>query len=483
MPDATKKPALSVDVAKTFTSLDRIPNITSIEELNARKADLVQAVTDAKTAVTELDTQINSLSDANNSYQAAISELQAKSDSLQRLLATQQGTIDRLNARLASIAAAPPPVTPINLADSFRQVLDQVQSQARVRSATGPATTIKNMDIEVKGLVNIQEDGSTVMVLPTIATQIDASQLSTLRVSYAAVPGTGTAAPPAVTGISPNRGPAAGGTAATITGSGFTGAGAVLFGGSPAPSFSVVSDTQITTISPNGSGTVDVVVLTASGGASPASPADQFTYIPAPKVSSISPPSGSAAGGTVVTLTGSGFNGATVVVFGSTAAPKVNVVSDTQLTAVSPAGAADTTVDIVVTAPGGTSTTSPADQFTYTPRAPAVKEVNPRQGPASGGTAVTLTGANFIGVTAVTFGEIAATSFTVAGDAQLTATSPKHALGPVHVLVTNSGGNSTATAADQFTYVAGVGPRRGPSPRAQAAPSKRRSKPSSTGGE
>ena len=483
MPDATKRPALSVDVSKTFGSLGQISKIASIEEFNARKADLVQAVTDAKTAVTERDTQISSLSDANNTYQATVAELQAKSDSLQQQVTTQQRTIDRLNARLAAIAAAPPPVTPINLADSFRKVLDQVQSQARVRSATGPATTIKNMDIEVKGLVNVQEDGSTVMVLPTVATQIDASQLSTLRVSYAAVPGTGTATPPAITGVSPNRGPAAGGTAVTITGSGFTGAGAVLFGGSPPPSFSVVSDTQITTTSPSGSGTVDAVVLTAAGGASQTSQADQFTYIPAPKVASINPQSGPAAGGAVVTLTGSGFTGATAVVFGSAAASKVNVASDTQLTAVSPAGAAGITVDVVVSAPGGTSTTSPADQFTYTPPAPAVKEVNPRQGPASGGTAVTVTGANFVGVTAVTFGEIAANSFSVASDTQLSATSPKHAPGAVHVIVTNNGGNSAVTAADQFAYVAGVGPRRGPGPRAEAPTPKRRPKPRSAGGE
>ena len=52
--------------------------------------------------------------------------------------------------------------------------------------------------------------------------------------------GTGTGAftyvagPPTVTSVSPNSGPAAGGTSVTITGTNFTGATAVTFGGTAA---------------------------------------------------------------------------------------------------------------------------------------------------------------------------------------------------------------------------------------------------------
>jgi hypothetical protein len=87
------------------------------------------------------------------------------------------------------------------------------------------------------------------------------------------------AAAPTVTGISPNSGPITGGTIITITGTGFTGATAAAFGGTPATSFTVNSDTSISAIAPaSAAGTVDVRV-TAPSGTSATSAADQYTYI------------------------------------------------------------------------------------------------------------------------------------------------------------------------------------------------------------
>ncbi|MDK9716481.1 MAG: DUF1566 domain-containing protein [Trichlorobacter sp.] len=85
-----------------------------------------------------------------------------------------------------------------------------------------------------------------------------------------------------------------------------------------------------------------------------------------PTVTNISPASGFADGGTAVTITGTGLSGATAVNFGATDAASFSVTSDTQATATSPAGVVGQTVDLTVTTPGGTSVTSPDDQFTYT---------------------------------------------------------------------------------------------------------------------
>ena len=82
---------------------------------------------------------------------------------------------------------------------------------------------------------------------------------------------------PSVTSVSPSTGPAVGGTAVTITGSGFTGATAVDFGTAPATSYRVVSDTQVTATAPESGGTVDVTVTTL-GGTSATGVDDQFTY-------------------------------------------------------------------------------------------------------------------------------------------------------------------------------------------------------------
>jgi hypothetical protein len=85
--------------------------------------------------------------------------------------------------------------------------------------------------------------------------------------------------PPTVTAVSPARGPLAGGTSVTITGSGFTGATAVSFGPTPASSFTVNSDTQITATSPAAPSRGPVhVTVTFQAVTSATSNADQFTY-------------------------------------------------------------------------------------------------------------------------------------------------------------------------------------------------------------
>jgi hypothetical protein len=84
--------------------------------------------------------------------------------------------------------------------------------------------------------------------------------------------------PPTVSQVTPNSGPAAGGTSVTITGTHFIGATAVAFGSTPAL-FEVISNTSITAIAPAGSSTVDVTVTTLLG-TSTTSAADQFSYIP-----------------------------------------------------------------------------------------------------------------------------------------------------------------------------------------------------------
>ena len=82
--------------------------------------------------------------------------------------------------------------------------------------------------------------------------------------------------------------------------------------------------------------------------------------------------------------------------------------------------------------------------------APVVSSVSPNQGPPSGGTTVTVTGAGFTGATAVRFGTKTATSFTVNSSTQITAVSPS-GTSTVNVTVTTSQGTSTQQVA--FTYV------------------------------
>ena len=67
---------------------------------------------------------------------------------------------------------------------------------------------------------------------------------------------------------------------------------------------------------------------------------------------------------------------------------------------------------------------------------------------------MTITGTDFTTATAVDFGATPAVSFHVDSDTQITATSPPSTAGTVDITVTNAGGTSATSPADQFTYVA-----------------------------
>jgi IPT/TIG domain/HYDIN/CFA65/VesB-like, Ig-like domain len=168
---------------------------------------------------------------------------------------------------------------------------------------------------------------------------------------------------PQVTGVLPSTGPAAGGTAVTIHGSGLTGASAVSFGTQAATGLVVDSDTQIHAVTPPGGGVVDVTVVTP-GGTTAVNPASHFTYLGATvSVTALNPSQGPSTGGTKVVISGSGLSGATQVLFGAFAASGFTQDSDSQITAISPAGSG--VVDILVATISGTSAVNPADQFTY----------------------------------------------------------------------------------------------------------------------
>ncbi len=167
---------------------------------------------------------------------------------------------------------------------------------------------------------------------------------------------------PTVTGLSTSTATTAGTTLVTLTGTGFSSASEVDFGGVPASTFVILSDTTIGAIAPaQAVGTVNVVV-TNVGGASATSSSNQITYSAAsgPSVSSIATSSAPTTGTRGVRLTGSGFLGASSVMFGSVAA-SFTVYSDTAIVAFVPAQAAGS-VSVTVTTPSGTSS---AVSFTY----------------------------------------------------------------------------------------------------------------------
>jgi LPXTG-motif cell wall-anchored protein len=255
---------------------------------------------------------------------------------------------------------------------------------------------------------------------------------------------------PTVSSVSPSAGPVAGGNSVTIEGTGFTGTTDVHFGTASGTGVTVVSDSELTVTVPTGlPGAVDIAVTTA-GGTSDADASDQYTFLAVPTLISLSPTAGPSTGGTTVTITGTGFTPDSTVAFGRTTVTTVTYLSGTDLTVVSPAGSG--IVDVTVATAGGTSSTSLLDQFTFIAppsAAPTITRVTPGTGSITGGTVVTITGTGFTGATSVTFGGVAAESFTVNSDTSITATAPAGTTGSADVVVTGAGGPSPAAT---FTY-------------------------------
>jgi hypothetical protein len=101
------------------------------------------------------------------------------------------------------------------------------------------------------------------------------------------------------------------------------------------------------------------------------------------------------------------------------------------------------------------------------PPPPSVSGVSPNSGPETGGTSVTITGAELGEASKVKFGSVEAASFTVESPTSITAVSPP-GTGTVDVTVTTPEGTSSSGSRDHFTYeapqpaIAKVSPATGP---------------------
>lgn len=264
-------------------------------------------------------------------------------------------------------------------------------------------------------------------------------------------------AAPIIASISPATSPIAGGTAVTITGTGFVGTPTVTIGGTPATNVVVVSPTSITATAPaHAAGTVSVVVTNADTQVATLTNGFTYTTAAAPVVTSISPSGGGIAGGSTVTITGTGFGAGTTVSIGGTAATGVVVNSATSITAIVPAHAAGAVSVVVKNADMQTSTLT--NGYTYSAAAaPVITSIMPNAGGIAGGTVLTITGTGFGPGTTVMIGGTAATGVVVNSATTLTAAAPAHAAGAVSVVVMNAD-QQTVTLASGFTYSAAAAP-------------------------
>jgi len=245
---------------------------------------------------------------------------------------------------------------------------------------------------------------------------------------------------PAITSISPAKGPTSGGTKVTIRGSNFTKSSVVHFGDAKA-SVKYESKTKLVATSPAIalSPSVDVDVKVTNG--NEPSNTKPYAYKALPITDDISPHYGSKIGGTEVTVNGRHFTTTSKVTFGNSKSPKVTYVSSTKLIAVVPKRSAATT-HVRVHTQYGTSTTN-GDNTRFTTENLAISTLSPAKGPTSGGTRVSIAGTGFTPDAQVWFGSVKIPTTFVSAH-ELAVTTPAVALSPsVDVAVKVTGASGT----------------------------------------
>ncbi|MEI6519013.1 MAG: IPT/TIG domain-containing protein, partial [bacterium] len=252
--------------------------------------------------------------------------------------------------------------------------------------------------------------------------------------------------PPTIISFTPTSGSLT--QSVTITGTNFIGATDVKFNGISVATFTVNSQTSITTTVPGDAMTGKISIIAPGGTATSVT---DFTVYRPPTITNFTPISGVV--GTSVTITGTNFSSVTAVKFNSTIVTTFTIYSATSIIAIVPTGA--TNGKISVTNPDGTANS--VGNFIVMP---AITSFTPISGVV--GTVVTITGTNLAGTTSIKFNGVSSLTITNITATSLTVTVPVGAI-TGKISVTNPDGTAISTndfivmpAITSFTPIRGV---------------------------
>lgn len=288
---------------------------------------------------------------------------------------------------------------------------------------------------------------------------------------------------PTVRAVTPDEGPAAGGSVVNITGTKFLGTpgtpcpaidtvvfrDAVTLSELNAPSCEFTGTNTIRVTTPMRSSGLTHVIVTIGAAESPPTIDSEFTYDQGPIITSISPNFGPPTGGTVVQIFGSNFAGIDVVPGSSVKFGGVDALSftvlpgGTQITAVAPPNSGIQQITITHGQSGASPFTTAAN-FTYS-TGPLIEQIDPPFGPVTGGTVVKVRGTGFAVGATVRFGTTEAPFVTVKSQTELEVISPP-GTGNQIIRVTVNGVTSPETPLASFAYsgpiITSISPIAGP---------------------
>lgn len=238
---------------------------------------------------------------------------------------------------------------------------------------------------------------------------------------------------PTLAGAEPSRGWVSGGKVISLSGADFHQRARVTIGGRPAVvRYKSRSSLEVEVPPFDAPGPVDVV-LTNPDGRTTTLPGG-FTYEPVPappKIIDVIPRTGLTTGGATIRITGDNFHEDVRVFVGEVTAVRT-VMSAKLIDAILPPRQMPGPVAIEIKVEGVSVRAD--DIFTYeSPRAPKIAHLEPRTGPAGGGTRVILEGEGFPANASVRFGGEPAKTVVVKSSTKIEAVTPKHAAGLVDV--------------------------------------------------
>ncbi|MBN9104836.1 MAG: choice-of-anchor G family protein [Propionibacteriaceae bacterium] len=337
-----------------------------------------------------------------------------------------------------------------------RTVLPSVTTAVTsIATAATPAFQALNQVASLRGNVQTEQAGQyhEIALRLSVGDLVGNGGLATVDLARATVgPDSVTAA--AISALNPDRGPLAGGTQVTITGTGFDPDSTVTFGGRSAEVVSVSGDrTSIVVRTPAGTvaGPVEVVVTGPAGRSAPGT----FTYLPPALTGDSRVPAGDDAA-----FQGSGWPPDTAVTV-RLVDPDGNPVGDPVGVTSNAGGGFNGVLPVPVETTPGPYTlvaTDANDNQATTPTAvtaagvPVISGVDPDRGPLAGGTQVRITGHGFESGSTVSFGGRSADVISVADDGNsiMVTSPPGQVAGPVDVVATNPAGSSDPGT---FTYL------------------------------
>lgn len=111
---------------------------------------------------------------------------------MRTLLQEQQAAIEEAQKIVSQLGSGETPPTsrpahPEALARQFRTVIERIQLDARQPKTGDVGTTLKSLEVELKGLIVVEDDEARILT-PSPGRAIDSGTLSTIKMSFGTIP-------------------------------------------------------------------------------------------------------------------------------------------------------------------------------------------------------------------------------------------------------------------------------------------------------